>query len=132
MSYKYRIEDDNFSLVAQSSFTFNDIADAITAAKDYLVTIRMWGTYEITIVDDVDPTRIAASTTMSPEDLDNWALEKINKANAPKLIKIADEALFDVQTSQWKYENGMLTPKEFAIECKNTWVRAIADMELLG
>ncbi len=133
--YYYEIEDSNSIIIKQSTTGYNTGDDAVFAGKDELSTIFPAFPVIVKIYDGPpdDLQRYMSSTYyLINEDIVRHALARIEKANREEFGVIIETAHADSRVEKGKYEQGLITPLEFAKLKTDIWSKAWYDIESKG
>lgn len=130
----YHTVEDYYHNRMTDSLDYLTAGEAITAAKEYLVTNNISDGYHIKIFDQppfegLEPVQTLFITS---GEVNAYATSRISWANRPELQQMIETAHADSRAEKAKYEGGLLTPIEFAKAKSVIWTRAWADIESMG
>lgn len=126
--YYYEIQDVNGIIIKQSVVPYDTSDSAANAGKDELVTMYVPGyPVEMRIYDRPpdDPLRYISSTYyLSKEAIEQHALKRVEEANRAELLEITRKAVANSDYYKSMWEEGKMTPADFAGYMKSLWAEA--------
>lgn len=123
--YYYRVKDYYYNVMSDSTpwATYNE---ALTAAKEYLISTNIHDSYYIEIYNEPPYEGLTPIQTIfiTQGEVSAYALKRIEEANKEEFAEYIARAASNYDLHKDQYDRGLLTPLEFARLQEQVWIIA--------